>query len=190
MIRVNLLAEPRAAGAKQRDDIRQQAVVALGLVILTASICLYYSGTLDRKIEALQAGKQEKRKQLAVLQDKLRQVQDYEQRKRLLEDKNRVIDRLEWSQSGPVMVLDLVSQSLEPVRLWLVHLSLKDNAVELEGKALTNDDVVEFVHNLRRTEYFTSVRLAESRAGLDAKTNVFQFKLNMMLKDEHGPPDY
>jgi type IV pilus assembly protein PilN len=79
-------------------------------------------------------------------------------------------------------VLDHVSQSLEPVKLWLIRLSLKDNAIELEGRALTNDDVVEFVNNLRRTEYFTNVRLIESRAGLEAKTNVFQFKLTMMLK--------
>lgn len=182
MIRINLLPGPRGSGAKKTDDVRQQIVVAVGLVILTAGICLYYSGNLDRRIEALQADKQEKQKQLAVLQDKLKQVRDYEEKKKLLEDKNRVIDQLERSRAGPVRVLDHVSQSLEPVKLWLVRLSLKDNAVELEGRALTNDDVVEFVHNLQRTEYFVNVRLVESRAGLEAKTNVFQFKLNMLLK--------
>jgi type IV pilus assembly protein PilN len=182
MIRINLLPGSRVKGAKQASDVRQQVVVAIGLLILTVGICLYFSGELDRRIESLQVSKQEKQKQLAVLQDKLRQVQEYEARKKLLEDKNRVIDQLERSRYGPVRVLDHVSQSLEPVKLWLVRLSLKDNAVELEGRALTNDDVVEFVNNLRRTEYFTNVRLIESRAGLEAKTNVFQFKLNMMLK--------
>jgi type IV pilus assembly protein PilN len=182
MIRINLLPGPRTKGTKQASDVRQQVVVAFGLVILTAGLCLYFSGELDRRIESLQVSKQEKQKQLAVLQDKLKQVQDYEAKKKLLEDKNRVIDQLERSRYGPVRVLDHVSQSLEPVKLWLVRLSLKDNAVELEGRALTNDDVVEFVNNLRRTEYFTNVRLIESRAGLEAKTNVFQFKLNMMLK--------
>jgi type IV pilus assembly protein PilN len=182
MIRINLLPGPRATAGKPATNVRQQVVVALGLLILTAGICLYYSGVLERRIEQLQASKQDKQKQVAMLQEKLKQVQEYEQRKKLLEDKNRIIDQLERSRSGPVRVLDHVSQSLEPVKLWLIRLSLKDNAIELEGRALTNDDVVEFVNNLRRTEYFTNVRLIESRAGLEAKTNVFQFKLTMMLK--------
>jgi len=182
MIRINLLAGPRATGGKQKSDVRQQVVVAAGLLILTLGICTYYAGELDRRVETLQVSKQEKQKQVALLQDKLKQVHDFEQRKKLLEDKNRIIDQLERSRSGPVHVLDHVSQSLDPVKLWLTRLSLKENAVEVEGRALTNDDVVEFVNNLRRTDYFANVRLVESRAGLEVRTNVFQFKLSMNLK--------
>ena len=182
MIRINLLPGPRASGGKQKGDVRQQIVIAAGLLILTIAVCIYYAGELDRRVEALQVSKQEKQKQLAMLQEKLKQVQDFEQKKKLLEDKNRIIDQLERSRSGPVHVLDYVSQSLDPVKLWLTRLSLKENAVEIEGRALTNDDVVEFINNLRRTGHFTNVRLIESRAGLEVKTNVFQFKLSMALK--------
>jgi len=182
MIRINLISWRRTTGFRQESDARQQAVVAAGLLILTIGICVYYGGALDRRIETLQIGKQEKQKQVALLQEKLKQVQDFEQRKKLLEDKNRIIDQLERSRSGPVRVLDHVSQSLEPVKVWLVRLGLKENAIEIEGRALTNDDVVEFVNNLRRTDYFTNVRLLESRAGQEVKTNVFQFKLSMVLK--------
>jgi type IV pilus assembly protein PilN len=79
-------------------------------------------------------------------------------------------------------VLDYVSRSLEPLKLWLVRLSIKGNNVEVEGRAMTNDDVVEFVNSLRQTDYFSSILLRESRAGTEGKVNVYQFRLDLTLK--------
>jgi type IV pilus assembly protein PilN len=78
--------------------------------------------------------------------------------------------------------LDNVSQSLEPLKLWLMKMNVKGNSIELEGRALTNDDIVEFVNNLRRTDYFTIIRLQESRAAVDNKMNLYQFKLDLSMK--------
>jgi type IV pilus assembly protein PilN len=61
-------------------------------------------------------------------------------------------------------------------------LSVQGNNVELEGRALSNDDIVEFVNNLRRTDYFTNIRLLESRSAQESKINVYQFKLGFALK--------
>ncbi len=78
--------------------------------------------------------------------------------------------------------MDYVSQSLEPLKVWLVRLSVQGNNVELEGRALSNDDIVEFVNNLRRTDYFADIRLLESRSAQESKINVYQFKLGFALK--------
>jgi Tfp pilus assembly protein PilN len=91
-------------------------------------------------------------------------------------------DGLEQSRMGPVKVLDHVSQSLEPLKVWLTRLGVASDTVELEGKALTNDDVVEFVNNLRRTDYFTGINLQESKAAVENKINVYQFRLAFRLK--------
>ncbi|MES4785710.1 MAG: hypothetical protein C4294_07715, partial [Nitrospiraceae bacterium] len=77
---------------------------------MTTGGWIYYSGMLDSEIENKQLEKQGKEKQLALLKEKVKQVQDFEQKKKLLEDKNRVIDELEKSRAGPVRVLDYVSQ--------------------------------------------------------------------------------
>jgi type IV pilus assembly protein PilN len=155
---------------------------AVGLLLVTIGACLFYASTLDDDIEAKHVAKEGKAKQLALLKEKVKQVQDFEQKKKLLEDKNRVIDELEKSRAGPVRVLDYVSQSLEPLNIWLVRLSMNGANIELEGRALTNDDIVEFVNNLRRTDYFATIRLIESRSGTEAKLNVYQFKLNLGMK--------
>jgi type IV pilus assembly protein PilN len=41
---------------------------------------------------------------------------------------------------------------------------------------------VEFVNNLRRTDYFTNINLQESRAAVENQLNIFQFKLGFRLK--------
>ena len=182
MIRINLLPGPRAKAVKQQLDVRAELAGGLGLIVLTIVMCVYYSGVLDYEIEAKQLDKQGKEKQLVVLREKVKQVDEFEKRKKLLEDKNRIIEQLEKSRAGPVRVLDHGSQSLEPLKVWLVRLNVKGNDVELEGRALTNDDVVEFVNNLRRTNFFTNIQLLESRAGTEGKFNLYQFKINFALK--------
>lgn len=183
MIKINLLAGPRVGRAVARQwDVQVEAAGGIGVIVLALGIGFYYSSVLDSEIEAKQFEKQEKEKRLASLKEKVKQVEDFEQKKKLLEDKNRIIDQLENSRSGPVRVMDYVSQSLEPLKLWLVRLSMKGKEVELEGKALTNDDVVEFVSNLRRTDHFTNIRLMETRSGIEAKINLYQFRVNLSLK--------
>ncbi len=79
-------------------------------------------------------------------------------------------------------VLDHVSQSLEPLKVWLVRIAVTGNDIDLEGRAATNDDVVEFVNNLRKTDYFTDINLQESRAAVESQLNIYQFKLGFRLK--------
>jgi type IV pilus assembly protein PilN len=182
MIRINLLSGPKTRQARPQYDVRAQALLGVGIILVTLAGCWWYSMSLDDEIEARQQEKQEKEKQVAQLKEQVKQVQDFEQKKKLLEDKNRIIDQLEQSRVGPVKVLDHVSQSLEPLKLWLTKLGLSADAVELEGKALTNDDVVEFVNNLRRTDYFSNINLQESKALVENKINLFQFRLAFRLK--------
>jgi type IV pilus assembly protein PilN len=182
MIHINLLPTPRARTVKRQWDVRLEVVCAIGGLLLAVGACVYYADLLDTEIEAKQVEKQGKEKQLALLKEKVKQVQDFEQKKKLLEDKNRVIEELEKSRSGPVHVLDYVSQSLNPLNLWLTRLSMKGNEIEVEGRALTNDDVVEFVNNLRQADYFENIRLVESRSGVESKISLYQFKLNLSLK--------
>ena len=182
MIRINLLPGPKGRPAKPQYDVRAQAFLGVGVLLIVLAGCWWYSTSLDNEIEARQEEKRDKELQVAQLKEQVKQVQDFEQRKKLLEDKNRIIDQLEKSRVGPVKVLDHVSQSLEPLKVWLTRLGVSSDAVELEGKALTNDDVVEFVNNLRRTDYFAAINLLESKAAVENKINVYQFRLAFRLK--------
>ncbi|MDC8449260.1 MAG: PilN domain-containing protein [Nitrospira sp.] len=183
MIRINLLpGGPKGRTAKPQYDVRAQVLLGIGMILVTLAGCWWYSALLDSELDARQEEKRDKEKQVAQLKEQVKQVQDFEKRKKLLEDKNRIIDQLEQSRMGPVKVLDHVSQSLEPLKVWLTKLGVASDTVELEGKALTNDDVVEFVNNLRRTDYFIGINLQESKAAIENKINLYQFRLAFRLK--------
>ena len=182
MIRINLLPGPKGHKAKPQYDVRAQALLGVGLLFITLAGCWWYSTSLDEEIAARQAEKLDKEKQVAQLKEQVKQVSDFESRKKVLEDKNRIIDELEKSRVGPVKVLDHVSQSLEPLKVWLMRVAVTANEIELEGRAATNDDVVEFVNNLRRTDYFTNINLQESRSAVENQLNIYQFKLGFRLK--------
>jgi type IV pilus assembly protein PilN len=179
MIRINLLASgAKARKAKPQYDVRAQALLGVGVILIIVTGCWWYAAALDSEIEARQEDKRVKESQVAQLKEQVKKVQDFEQKKKLLEDKNRIIDQLEQSRMGPVKVLDHVSQSIEPLK----RLGVSSDTVELEGKALTNDDVVEFANNLRRTDYFAGINLQESKATVENKINVYQFRLTFRLK--------
>ncbi len=183
MIRINLISTgPKGRQSKPHYDVRAQVLLGVGLVVVTLAGCWWYADALDTEIAERQAEKSDKQKQVALLKEQVKQVADFEARKKQLEDKNRIIDQLEKSRVGPVKVLDHVSQSLDPLKLWLVRVGVNGQDIDLEGRALTNDDVVEFVNNLRRTDYFTNINLQESRAAIESQISIFQFKLGFRLK--------
>jgi type IV pilus assembly protein PilN len=80
-----------------------------------------------------------------------------------------------------VRLLDYLSQSLDPVKVWLSSVE-GDAQVAVTGKALTNDDIVEFIKNLQQSKYFSSVTLQESVQALDEGVPVYSFKLTMTVK--------
>jgi len=182
MIRINLLSGPKGHKAKPQYDVRAQALLGVGLLLVTLAGCWWYSASLDEEIAVRQTEKFDKEKQVAQLKEQVKQVSDFENRKKVLEDKNRIIDELEKSRVGPVKALDHVSQSLDPLKVWLVRMAVTGQEVDVEGRAATNDDVVEFVNNLRRTDYFSNISLQESRAVVESQLNIYQFKLGFRLK--------
>lgn len=183
MIRINLLPEPRTKGAKKQWDVRIEAAGAFAAIVLVVIACFWYASELDAEIQAKQLTKQQKENQIAALKEQVKQVEDFEKKKKQLEDKGRIIDQLEKSRGGPVRTMDYLSQSLEPLKLWLGRLDIKDKQIEMDGKAVSQDDIVEFINNLRRTEHFFDIRLVESRAGMEGKSTAYLFKINASLKE-------
>jgi len=182
MIRINLLPEPRTKGVKKKWDVRIEAAGAAVAIALVVMACFWYADVLDDQIQEKQKTKQDKETQIAALQQRVKQVEGFEARKKELENKGRIIDQLEKSRGGPVKTMDFISQSLEPLKIWLVRLEVKEKQVDMEGKGLSQDDVVEFINNLRRTEHFAAIRLLESRATAEGKTTTYLFKVSANLK--------
>ena len=183
MIKINLLPVKRAAKkAKVAVDTAMfQLVVGLGIVLVFVGACGYRWQMLIDEVALKTQIKESKTKELDALKKKVQEVEDYEKNKRLLEDKNRIIEQLRKNQGGPVRLLDYLSQSLDPLKIWLTSVD-GDAQVAINGKALTNDDIVQFIRNLQQSGYFTDVMLEESRQAPEEGLIIYQFRLKMSVK--------
>ena len=158
-----------------------QLGIGLGVTLIFLGVCGYRYLDLVKEVTQQTQVKEAKTKELEALKKKIQEVEDYEKKKRLLEDKNRIIEQLRKNQSGPVRLLDYMSQSLDPLKVWLTSVE-GDTQVTIAGKALTNDDIVEFIKNLQQSNYFLSVTLQESVQSLDEGVTVYSFKITMAVK--------
>ena len=183
MIKINLLPVKRAARkAKVAVDTAMfQLVVGLGIVLVFVGACGYRWQMLVDEVALKTQIKEGKTKELDALKKKVQEVEDYEKNKRLLEDKNRIIEQLRKNQGGPVRLLDYLSQSLDPLKIWLTSVD-GDAQVAINGKALTNDDIVQFIRNLQQSGFFTDVMLEESRQAPEEGLIIYQFRLKMSVK--------
>jgi len=183
VIKINLLPVKRAAKkAKVAVDTAMfQLVVGLGIVLVFVGACGYRWQMLVDEVALKTQIKEGKTKELDALKKKVQEVEDYEKNKRLLEDKNRIIEQLRKNQGGPVRLLDYLSQSLDPLKIWLTSVD-GDAQVAINGKALTNDDIVQFIRNLQQSGFFTDVMLEESRQAPEEGLIIYQFRLKMSVK--------
>ena len=183
MIKINLLPVKRAAKRAKVpvDTAMFQLVVGLGIVLVFVGACGYRWQMLVDEVALKTQIKESKTKELDALKKKVQEVEDYEKNKRLLEDKNRIIEQLRKNQGGPVRLLDYLSQSLDPLKIWLTSVD-GDAQVAINGKALTNDDIVQFIRNLQQSGYFADVMLEESRQAPEEGLIIYQFRLKMSVK--------
>ena len=182
MIKINLLPVARATKKVALNDVQYQLAAGLAFIFVLVTFCGYRWQVLSEQVLQQTHVKESKQKELVELKKKVAEVENYEKNKKVLENKNRVIEQLRKNQGGPVRLLDHVSQSLDPLKIWLTSVEEGGSQIVVDGRALATDDVVEFVKSLQRSNYFSSVLLEESRQGTEDGLAIYQFRLKMTPK--------
>lgn len=181
MIKINLLAIPKARKVKKASAVQLELVLGAGIIILVVLGCGYSWFSLSSIFDGLIAQKRKAEAELTVLKEKVKEVDNYEANKKILEEKNRIIERLKKNQKAPVLLLDQVSKSLEPLKIWLTALTAQGPTVDLDGNAVTNSDIVEFINSLLSSKMFSDIQLIESRQTIEANIPIYSFKLRCTL---------
>jgi type IV pilus assembly protein PilN len=156
MIRINLLAtERRAAKAASPGMQAGQKLMVIGSLVLVITIALlgwrYWAlgqeqAQLAREIES--ATREEAR-----LQEILRQVEEFQNRRKLLEARVLLIDELRKGQTAPVHMIDQLSKAL-PDMTWLTGMQQTGYTLQIQGRCLTLTSLSDFIGNLEASRYF------------------------------------
>lgn len=176
MIKINLLPSQKIIKVKKQLELRQQLILASVLIIGSFLVCGYYWYLLNEKITTLEKNKNELQQRLTSLKAKVKEVETIEKDKKSYEERIKVIDQLKKNQTGPVHLLDEISKHL-PDQIWLTLLNEKGGNVDIEGQALDNSGIVDFINNIRKSPYLSDIRLVESRQTTTGNATTYFFKL-------------
>jgi type IV pilus assembly protein PilN len=156
MIRINLLtSERKVAKAAGPGFQAGQKMMVIGSLVLVVTIALlgwrYWSlgqqaAEVARAIDA--ANREEQR-----LQEILKQVTEFENRKKVLEARLALIDELRKGQTAPVHMVDQISKAL-PEMTWLTGMQQNGYTLTLQGRCLTLTSLSDFIGNLEASRYF------------------------------------
>lgn len=189
MIKVNLAgAKKKSVGSGMSMPKFQVGMPATITPILLILIVLGFAGggywwyrSLNNESEDLTSRIQRLEARKVELEAVIKQNQVYETRKKMLENRVKIIEGLQKNQLSPVIVLDQLAEAVERTQyVWLASLDQKDSVLSMTGTGTSLSAIADFYTNLYATGYFRSVDLGQSQEAAGGYT--------FSLKCEFAPP--
>ncbi len=186
MIRINLVAPERAPKAKSKGvagpaistgALQSYVLLALfagGALVLCAGAWWLQSNKL-KDLETRIAADEKRQRDLQAIKQ---QVDQFQQRKAILENKVLVIEQLRLAQKSPVHMLDEVSKAL-PDYVWLTNMDENRGAMRFQGQSNSLAAVADFIGALQRSGWFPQVDLGSAQE----QQNLVDFTLTGVFKD-------
>jgi len=180
MIRINLL--PFRVRIR-KENVRQFiSVYLLSVVLVLVSICFLWIrqnnqiSVLDSRLKELTREADSFARYEKILQELMR-------KKEIIETKRRVIQDLQKDRDKLVRILALMSISLPAERVWFDKLLQSGNSITVEGVALSNETIAEFMRNLEVSPYVVrgSINLVHSRLTAMGGMKLREFRLTCSL---------
>jgi type IV pilus assembly protein PilN len=185
MIRINLVAPEKAAKAKAKAAGPAMPPGALQsyllLALLVGGACVLCAGAWwlqSNKLRDLDTRIAADEKRMRDLQAIAAQVQAFQQKKAILENKVLVIEQLRLAQKSPVHMLDEVSKAL-PDYVWLSSLDETKGSLRFAGQSNSLAAIADFISAMQRSGWFPAVDLATSTE----QANLINFTLTGAFKD-------
>jgi Tfp pilus assembly protein PilN len=175
MIKINLLGKAKVKAARTKtvrtaSNQTLMVIMAASVVLISIGIICFWERILSQKDTELSSQIAQARKEKIRQESLLKENEIFEKRRKLLEMRIGVIESLKHNQSGPVQVLDVLSDCVQRTDgLWLREFIQKDNLITLSGLAMGSPNVIaDFLTNLEHLGKFKNVTLVNIQE-VDAK---------------------
>lgn len=144
MIRINLLPVRQV---QKREQGRQFMMLMVGTFIIAALANGYWYVWMDGRRETAQRRLDDTNARIAQLEKVIGEVTNLQKRKKEVEEKLAVLEKLTKQRAGPVKLLDALATAI-PKKVWLLSFEEKGGAAVMVGTAESFDDVSEFMRGL------------------------------------------
>lgn len=189
MIKINLF--PYRA-ARIKENIRRQVSIYLLSVMFLILALGYYYLNFNKEIKILNEERSVKQIELDSFKHITAKIKTIKKTIAEIKPKLSTIAELEKLKMGPVRLLDEISMSTPKDKLWLTSLHETKGSLSLEGTAMDNETVADFMNRLESTESVISVKLVTTRQrkieGLNLNLKDFALSCKTYAFKEKAPP--
>lgn len=174
MIKINLL---QVRKAPRKIGVRKEIIIfALSLVLILAGLFVVHWKITGDKDELL-TEISNKKKEINYYKSLTTEVNKAKEAQKMLQDKLNIINSLRKQKSGPAKVLDELSIN-KPEKIYFESVKKDGSKLGIEGIALDDETVANFMTNLRKSKMFKNVDLIVSERTEVSKVKVKKFILS------------
>ena len=196
MIRINLLQQKRRKKGKKTPPF---ILAGAALLLMAVIVTFYFDYFMKGKLSSLARQKAENQEKIEMLQSKISEVRNFEKLNDKFNKRKQIIEQLRQNQALPVKILDEISTRLTG-GVWLAGLNIAPAAaspagsvkkagqpaisgnIQMNGFGYTNEDIVQFVQNLKDSPLFTDVYLVGTSQTTSGGVEVYSFSLTVKVK--------
>ena len=179
MARINLLPWRE----QLREERKQRFVVAMGGTMVIAAGLIFLGGQyLDGAIEQQNARNDFIKKEIAVLDARIKEISELKERRAQLLERMKIIQDLQGNRPISGRIFDQMVRTL-PDGVFFTELKRTDKSIAIVGSAESNNRVSSLMRNLDASEWLTSPNLTEVKAitaGALDQANVFQLTVQQV----------
>jgi type IV pilus assembly protein PilN len=179
MIYINLLPVRQI---RDRIRVRNEVAIYLASIIF---LMIALSMVALNKIAVVNGLKSENvvlSKKKASYQPILNEIEKLKKDKTTQETKLNVIKTLKQGSQDSVHVMDEIATLTPAKRVWLKNLAMSGYSLRIEGIALDNATIAQFMNNIVSSDYFSGAELAKSSQTVIAGAKLKAFSLLIAIK--------
>ncbi|MCD6486535.1 MAG: PilN domain-containing protein [Syntrophobacterales bacterium] len=181
MIKINLL--PYREEKKKASTKRQVFIWLISFGGLLLLVILFHVHMV-MNVARLETEVQSARVKLDTLTKITGDLEKFKLDKEILEKKIGIIEALEKDRNYPVHIMDELASRISPQREWLTRVAKKDNNLRVEGVAVNNSAIAQFMKRLEGSPYIKTVDLISSKQTDVSGVKLMEFVLLCIAEKE------
>jgi len=174
MIKINLLL---ARKEKKKVGMKKEMVILILSVALLFVLLIAIQWITDKEKEDTLRQISETKKEINYYKSLTTEVSKAKEAQKILQDKLNIINSLRKEKASPARVLDELSID-KPEKIQLESLKKEGSKLGIEGIALDDETVANFMTNLRKSKLFKNVDLIITEQTEQSKIKLKKFVLS------------
>lgn len=173
MIKINLLV---AREERKKQSIRKEVTVFALVIALVLILVVLVHWMSSRQREEIITQIKNSEAELKRLEAVKREINKAKANKKILQEKLNIIDNLNKNRTRPIEIMTVFASKI-PDKMWLKLLTKSDRTVTLQGVALDDETIANFMKKLQQSKMFSAVELVVTERVTIEKLNLKKFTM-------------